>query len=177
MSHVQIHRDADGARTLPVFRELADRLEAVRKRAFDRFAMRGGEPGHELEDWVTAEREILGWPVAELKERNGSYEIDVTLPGFSPRDIDVTATPKELIVHAVSTSDRSGDDSRVLWSEFGQHEVYRRIEFPTAINADRISANLDHGVLHLKAPKSAPSASPSDLPAGATLPKSIEANG
>ena len=177
MSHIHIHRDADGARTLPVFRELADRLEAVRKRAFDHFAMRGGEPGHELDDWVTAEREILGRPVAELKERNGAYEVDVTLPGFSPKEIEVTATPTELIVHALSTSARSGDDSRVIWSEFGQQEIYRRIDLPTAINADRISANLDHGVLHVKAPKSAPSASLSGLPDGAMLAKAIEANG
>jgi len=153
MSHVQIQRDADGERTLPVFQELADRLDAVRERAFALFSRRGGQPGHELEDWVTAEREVLGWPVAELKERNGSYEVDVTLPGFSPKDIEVTATPNEMIVHAVSTTDRSGEDSRVLWSEFGQQEIYRRIDLPIAINADKVSASLDHGVLHLKAPK------------------------
>lgn len=155
MSHVQIQRDTDGERSLPVFQELAERLDAVRERAFALFSRRGGQPGHELEDWVTAEREVLGWPVAELKERNGSYEVDVTLPGFSPKDIEVTATPNEMIVHAVSTMDRSGEDSRVLWSEFGQQEIYRRIDLPTEINADRVSASLDHGVLHLKAPKSA----------------------
>lgn len=162
MSHVQIQRDADGARTLPVFRELQERLDAVRERAFANFSRRGGAPGHELEDWVAAEREVMGWPVAELKERNGSYEVDVTLPGFSPKDIEVTATPHEMIVHAVSTMDRSGEDSRVLWSEFGQQEIYRRIDLPTEINADRVSASLDHGVLHLKAPKSAPPAAPED---------------
>lgn len=160
MSHVQIQRDTDGARTLPVFRELADRLEAVRERAFAHFSRRGGEPGHELEDWVAAEREVMGWPVAELKERNGAYEIDVTLPGFSPKDIEVTATPNEMIVHAIATTDRSGEDSRVLWSEFGQAEIYRRIDLPTEINADKVSASLDHGVLHLKAPKSATLAAP-----------------
>lgn len=154
MSHVQIQRDAEGARTLPVFRELADRLEAVRERAFAHFSRRGGQPGHELDDWVTAEREVMGWPAAELKERNGAYEVDLTLPGFSPKDIEVTATPHEVIVHAVATTDRSGEDSRVLWSEFGRQEIYRRIDLPSAINADRVSASLDHGVLHLKAPKS-----------------------
>ncbi len=163
MSHVQIHRDADGERSLPVFQELADRLDAVRERAFALFSRRGGQPGRELEDWVTAEREVLGWPVAELKERNGSYEVDVTLPGFSPKDIEVTATPNEMIVHAVATTDRSGEDSRVLWSEFGQQEIYRRIDLPTAINADKVSASLDHGVLHLKAPKSAPPAADREL--------------
>ncbi|MEP7381664.1 MAG: Hsp20 family protein [Gemmatimonadota bacterium] len=154
MSHVQIQRDTDGARTLPVFREIEERLETVRQRAFHHCATRGGEPGHELDDWIAAEREVMGWPAAELKERNGAYEVEVTLPGFTPKEIEVTATPNELIVHAVTATDRPADEGRVIWSEFGRNEVYRRFDLPTEINADRITAKLDHGILHVMAPKS-----------------------
>ena len=34
--------------------------EEVRKRAYELFEMRGREQGHELDDWLRAEREILG---------------------------------------------------------------------------------------------------------------------
>jgi len=34
--------------------------EKIRIRAFLLFEKRGGEPGHELEDWLQAEAEILG---------------------------------------------------------------------------------------------------------------------
>lgn len=32
--------------------------EAIRVRAYELFERRGGEPGHELEDWLTAEQEL-----------------------------------------------------------------------------------------------------------------------
>jgi hypothetical protein len=32
--------------------------DVIRERAYELFERRGGEPGHELEDWLTAEREL-----------------------------------------------------------------------------------------------------------------------
>ncbi|MGH7699383.1 MAG: DUF2934 domain-containing protein [Gemmatimonadales bacterium] len=34
--------------------------EAIRRRAYELFEQRGGEPGHEHEDWARAERELRG---------------------------------------------------------------------------------------------------------------------
>jgi hypothetical protein len=34
----------------------------IRRRAFELYCARGGEAGHELEDWFTAERELRGDP-------------------------------------------------------------------------------------------------------------------
>ena len=89
-------------KTLPVFGEIAKRLAAVQQRAFDLFEKRGREVGHELDDWLKAEHELFGWPAAEFSEKDSSYQMQVALPGFEARDIEITATPKELIVHAAS---------------------------------------------------------------------------
>ena len=35
-------------------------VHRVRQRAYERFQMRGGEPGHDQEDWFEAERELKG---------------------------------------------------------------------------------------------------------------------
>ena len=37
---------------------VANALEFIRKRAYELFEMRGRQPGHELDDWLQAEREI-----------------------------------------------------------------------------------------------------------------------
>jgi hypothetical protein len=37
--------------------------ERIRLRAYRLFELRGREDGHDLEDWVAAETEILGRPV------------------------------------------------------------------------------------------------------------------
>ena len=34
------------------------RDEVIRARAYELFERRGGEPGHELDDWLEAEREL-----------------------------------------------------------------------------------------------------------------------
>lgn len=33
----------------------------IEARAHEIYLTRGGEPGHELDDWLQAEREIMGW--------------------------------------------------------------------------------------------------------------------
>jgi len=39
----------------------ADREERIRLRAYEMYEARGGEDGHEMEDWLSAEVEIDGW--------------------------------------------------------------------------------------------------------------------
>ena len=41
----------------------------VARRAYELFQARGGEPGHELENWLEAERE-LGQSSSDLKEQS-----------------------------------------------------------------------------------------------------------
>jgi hypothetical protein len=36
-----------------------DTPDAIARRAYDLFQERGREPGHELDDWLRAEREIM----------------------------------------------------------------------------------------------------------------------
>ena len=37
----------------------ADVQESIRSRAYQLFEERGGEPGHDVEDWLEAEAEVL----------------------------------------------------------------------------------------------------------------------
>ncbi|MBZ5677810.1 MAG: Hsp20 family protein [Acidobacteriia bacterium] len=154
MAQVAVTKVNDAEKkTLPVFGEIAKRLDAVQRRAFDLFEKRGRELGHELEDWLKAEHELFGWPAAELAEKNGAYEIGITLPGFEAKDVEVTATPGELIIHAATQKEQKTEKDNVLWTEFGSNDVYRRFDVPNAINVDQVTAKLDNGILRVIAPK------------------------
>ena len=154
MAQVAITKVKDAEqKALPVFDEVAKRLEAVQRRAFELFEQRGREDGHELEDWLQAEHELFGWPAAELAEKNGAYEIGVTLPGFEAKDVEVTATPAEVVIHAATQKEKKSDKDNVLWTEFGSEDVYRRFQVPNAINVDQVTAKLDNGLLRVIAPK------------------------
>ena len=86
-------------RALPIFAEFDQLVDRIRERAFSLFDGRGRGPGNDMDDWLTAEREIC-WPAGELSESDDAYELDVALAGFEPGDLSITATPSELIVKA-----------------------------------------------------------------------------
>jgi len=156
MSQVAIKKANEASKTsLPIFEEIAKRFESVRQRAFDLFENRGHELGHDREDWLKAERELFNWPASELAEKDGTYEIQVALPGFETQDVEVTTTPNEVIIHAETKEEKKTQKNNVLWTEFGSNNVYRRFELPNRINVDKVTANLENGVLRVIAPESA----------------------
>jgi HSP20 family protein len=138
---------------LPLFQELEKQFDQVRRRAFDLFEKRGREIGHAVEDWLKAEHEVMGWPAAELSEADSKYELSMTLPGYEPKEVEVTATPSEIIVHAKLQSEKKTGDEKCLWTEFRSNDVYRRFGLPEAIDVENIKATLDKGMLHVTAPK------------------------
>lgn len=142
-----------GAEPLPIFESIEKRLDEVRRRAFELFQKRGYQLGHEIDDWLKAEHEVFGWPAAELAEKDGKYEAQMTLPGFEPKEVQVTATPSEIIVHAETKHEKKVEEPNVLWTEFGSNDVYRRFELPALIDVDKTSATLDNGMLHIIANK------------------------
>jgi len=154
MSQIAVTKVNDASKkTLPIFGEVAKRCEAIQQRAFDLFEKRGHELGHQVEDWLKAEHEIMGWPAAELVEKEGAYELQMTLPGFEAKDVEVTATPTEVIVHAATEEEKKTEKGNVLWTEFGSNDVYRRVEVQNPINVDKVTAQLEKGILRINAPE------------------------
>jgi len=143
-------------RRLPIFSEAERIMKEVSRRAFDIFTARGAGAGHALDDWLAAEREVC-WPAGELVDRGKSYELSIALAGFEPQDVEVTATPREIIVHAKTKSERREERKEaeivVLWSEFGTNDVYRRVELSTEVDPEKVAATLDNGLLKVVAPK------------------------
>ena len=151
-------------------------MREVERRAFARFQGRGRRAGSSLEDWTAAEHEVLGWPAAELCEVDGRYEMALTLPGYTASEVEVTASPREVVVHASTTrrergprgrdaedgrhaAGQEGDGQqrtghpRVLWSEFGSNAVWRRFTLAAPIDVDQVTARLENGMLRVRAPR------------------------
>jgi HSP20 family molecular chaperone IbpA len=137
----------------PVFQEMEKRIETIRAKAWESFEKRGFELGHDLDDWFKAEREILGWPAAEMADRGENYELQVTLPGFDAKEVEVTVSPAEIIVHAAAKREEKGERGNVVWSEFGSNDLFRRFEMPKDIDINKATANLDNGILKITAAK------------------------
>jgi len=155
MSNITVRKVLDcDDRSLPVFAEMDRVLQSIGRRARELFALRGGAAGHALDDWLHAEREIC-WPAAQLVDREEELAASIALPGYEPREIELTATPRELIVHGHLRREHKEKEGDVRWSEFRSNDVYRRIQLPAAIDAGRVKATLKQGILAVVAPKAA----------------------
>jgi HSP20 family protein len=153
MANVTVQKiEKTEAKRPPIYEEIEKRFDDVRRRAFDLFEKRGRSLGYALDDWLRAEHEVCGWPAAEMDEKTEEYELQMTLPGFDPEEVQVTATPSEILVHAELKPEKA-EEAKVLWTEFGPNNVYRRFAMPQAIDVEKTRARLDKGMLHITAAK------------------------
>ena len=166
MSRVTIQRLSDFGSSSPLIEEWNHLMDEIREKAFLLFERRGGGSGRELDDWLAAEREIL-WPApAELVETDNDYQLRVAVPGFDAGEIQVTAMPNAIVVEAESKPVQQ--QGSVHLAEFGGKKLYRRLEFASAIDPDKITAKVRKGVLELVAAKAAePKAQKTHVAAGA----------
>ena len=159
MSRIEVRKvSGKDDRSLPIFAEFDRLADRIRLQAFKLFSHRGAGDGHALDDWLAAEREVC-WPAAELVETGDAFNLKVALAGFDAKDIEVTATPCEVIVKAAREQRKSGGgkekEGELKWSEFRSSDVFRRFELPADVDVDRIAASLSNGLLEVKAPKAA----------------------
>src|SRR6185312_1712412 len=114
---------------------------------------RGAESGHELEDWLQAERDLFFVPHAEVHENAGEFRMTISAPGFHANDIEVLATPRELMVEAKAEwrLEPTRNDPAAGSLEF--KTLYRRFGLAVPIDVDQVTARLDEGSLTIEAPK------------------------
>ena len=160
MPNIKIEKVPAGeGRTLPVFAEVERLMEQVRREAFQLFAARGYGDGRALDDWLAAEKIIFS-PDTQIVETDDDYEILVPLERFDPADVSVTATSRELIVKAVAAVEDTGtaspDLADVGRSDLARAAVYRRVELPSDVVVESVSATLKKGLLRVVAPKAKP---------------------
>ncbi len=130
---------------------------AIAQRAFGFFQQRGGENGFDLDDWFRAESELLKPVPIEMSETTDSYTIHAEVPGFDAKDLTIQAEPNCICIHGKKDQkkeEKTGEE--VTYSEVTANELYRRIDMPSSINSDKVSAHLVNGVLEVTIPKAAP---------------------
>jgi len=143
------------AQALAIFGEIAKQFEAIERRAFDLFDKRGRELGHDLEDWLQAERDVVRSPTAELVDSGKEFRARLALPGFDAKDVQVSAMPDALVVQANTAHTHEAKNADVCFCEFSRNNLFRRLALPTSIDVGKVSASLDKGILQVIAPKAA----------------------
>jgi len=161
MSQVAVQK-VDTRQSLPpeIVDEMNSISERIRRHAYELFEGRSGAAGSEIGDWLAAERDLFRIPESELIDRDGRFEARLSAPGFDPSEIKVAALPDALVVKGSTTHKHDEIEKDLQFCEFDQRTLFRRFDLPERIDVDRVTANLDNGMLHVTATKSRQEAVP-----------------
>ena len=93
-------------------------------------------------------------PRASITENHDGFTVQVEMPGVQPAGLEITFENGELtLVGHRATTAGNGDGHEVLYRESHAADYRRVFEVDNTIDAGRISAALDQGLLTLSLPK------------------------
>ena len=75
-----------------IFNQFSQLYDLIARRAFEILESRGGLPGHDMEDWLRAESELLHPVPLNLAESNDEYIVQ------ADEDIEISVEPRHLVI-------------------------------------------------------------------------------
>ena len=129
--------------------------DTIARRAFELFEGRGGFFGRDLEHWFEAESELLHPVHVSIAETDDALEVKAELPGFSPKELQISLESGRLIISGKKESSEEHKKGKVVYSERCSNEILRVVDLPAAVDATKATATLKNGVLSLGLPKTA----------------------
>jgi HSP20 family protein len=138
-----------------LFKAMDDWTDRISKRAYELFQNRGGANGHDVEDWLAAESELLEPVAVEVTDAGNKVIVRAKIPGFEAKNLDIQVEDSKLVITGKKESKQEQKDEKgVVYSE-SKKEIYRVVDLPYPVIADKATASFSKGVMELKLPKSA----------------------
>lgn len=92
-------------------------------------------------------------PPCDLMETDDNYNICIDLPGMHAKDVNVEVMGNTVSVWGERKFERKTEKGGTQYHERRLGAFERRIQLPENVNAEKIQANFDAGVLTLTLPK------------------------
>src|SRR5207245_7537203 len=129
-------------------------LVMIARRAFELFEGRGGGHGHDVDDWITAELELLRPYRHDLKESAGAVLFHAELPcSFTPDQLNVSVEPRRLIVSGERELEVTCVGGLPTHVEKRTQPTFRMEDLPVDIDPARTTAKVKYDVLEIVMPK------------------------
>jgi HSP20 family protein len=121
-----------------------DSLQGDMNRLFDRFFEGRGANGGSVRRWI---------PAMDLVETGDSLVLRADLPGMKEDDVEIEIKDGVLTISGErkSESEEKGEGFHRVERAFGRFS--RSLSLPDGVDADRIAAAFNDGVLEIKVPK------------------------
>ncbi len=98
-------------------------------------------------------------PKCNMFETEEAYYIEVNLPGMSSKEVDVSLDKNILTIKGEHCDKNNQNNKHYHLKEFSCQSMQRSWELPPNIDAEKLSASFDAGILKIELPKKKPEAS------------------
>ena len=106
--------------------------------------------------WRRLPVEEMGWaPAIELIERDDRFVVRAELPGMKEEDIDVSVVGDTLTIRGEKKASTEVKGENYYCCERSYGRFFRSIALPSTIDAKKIEASYEDGVLEVSLPKAA----------------------
>lgn len=99
--------------------------------------------------------ELAGWPSLEVQETDQAFTVTAELPGIDPKDVELNLNDNALTISGEKRSERNEDDGGRRYTERSFGRFSRTIPFDAEVDADKVEATCNNGVLKITLPKNA----------------------
>lgn len=89
---------------------------------------------------------------SNLHETADGFVLQVPMPGVNPDEVEITAQQDTLNIKW-ATSVKVPENATTRWSGFSEGQYQQSFTLPSAINADKVEASYENGILTLNLPK------------------------
>lgn len=128
-------------------------FEAISRRAYEIFEGNGHAPGHDLDQWFQAEKELLHPVHVELKESEDALSVKAEVPGFNEKELAINVESRRLVISGRRETKKEETKGKTVYSETCADQVMRVIELPAEVQAEKAIATLKDGIVELNLPK------------------------
>jgi len=94
------------------------------------------------------------WPCVDVSENDKVFTITAELPGLNEKDIEVDLNDDILTIKGEKKSEHGEEKEDYHLTERSYGSFRRSFRLPDDIEADKITADFEKGILHVNMPKS-----------------------
>ena len=132
-----------------IFELAAEIKDAIERRAYELFEARGFEHGHDREDWLRAESEILFNVSVEITEGETEFAVRANVPGFGENDLKVDVAPRCLCILGRHGETSEESQEQAVPSQRSCKRIFRLVDLPSEIDPDGVKTTLRDGLLEI----------------------------
>lgn len=92
-------------------------------------------------------------PALDIVDAGDEYHLDVEMPGIRKEDVKIEVSDNSIEISAEAIKDEKKEGKNYMWRERHMGRFHRILPLPRDVQADKVDAQMEHGVLKVILPK------------------------